>query len=53
MDAVTQEMRARERMSALGGHTNVTIVPIDEIDMSEEVPTDALDLLEYGCHLAP
>ena len=50
---MTKGMRARERMSALDGHTDVTIVPIDEIDMSEETPTDALDLFEYGCHLTP
>jgi hypothetical protein len=30
-------MHARERMPALDGHTNVTIVPTDEIDMSEGV----------------
>lgn len=40
-------------MSALDGHTDVTIVSTDEIDMSEETPTDALDLFEYGCHLTP
>ena len=46
-------MHARERMSALGGHTNVTIVPTDEIDMSEEVPTDSLYLFKYGRHFVP
>lgn len=46
-------MSARERMSALGEYADVTIVPTDEIDMSEETLTDALNLFEYGCHLAP
>jgi hypothetical protein len=50
---MTVDVRAREHLSALGGHTNVTIVPIDEIDMSEGKHTDALDLPKYGCHLAP
>ena len=34
-------------------HTDVTIVSTDEIDMREKVPTDALDLFEYGRCLAP
>ena len=46
-------MHAGEHMTALGVHTNVTIVSTDEIDMSEEVHTDALYLLKYGRHLAP
>ena len=46
-------MHARGRTPALGVHTNVTIVPTDEIDMREGVHTDALYLFKYGCHLAP
>jgi len=50
---VTKEMRARERLLALSGHSNVTIVPTDEIDMSEETPTDALDLFKHSRCFAP
>jgi len=35
------------------GHTDVTMVPTDEIDMSEEIPTDSLYLVKYRCRLAP
>ena len=47
---MTKEVGTREHSLALGGHANVTI---DEIDMSKETPTDALDLFKYGCRLAP
>ena len=50
---MTKDVRARERLSALGGHTDVTMVPIDEIDMSEETPTDSLYLFKYRCRLVP
>lgn len=48
-----ERVRARGRVSALGGHTNVTIVPTDEIDMSKGMLTDALYLFKYNCHLTP
>ena len=50
---MTKAMAARGRTLALVEHTNVTIVPSDEIDMSEEAPTDALYLFKYGCRFAP
>ena len=40
-------------MPAPGVHTDVTIVPTDEIDMSEQVHTDVLYLFKYRRHLAP
>lgn len=46
-------MATRDRILALVEHTDVTIVPTDEIDMREEAPTDALYLLEYGCRFTP
>ena len=46
-------MVARERVLALAEHTNVMIVPSDEIDMREETPTDALYLFKYSCYFAP
>ena len=50
---MTKDVRGPERLSEHGWHTNVTMVPTDEIDMSEETPTDALDLFKYGCRLTP